>query len=272
VKVVNFLLMNLLLILLAVSLTARPFVFAQTAAQAYTPSIDKCPPNFRLIREPSSLPTSPQTLSAGESHYVQSRKSQVLPNAWRSYFQTVQGTGLFFPPYVGSILNGEAHEQSPTLGIAVSGGAYRAAIFGAGVMTALDGRNATSRVVGTGGLLQAATYVSGLSGGTWLISSLAQADFPTFPDLIFGSDTVSGWNAAFDILQPGVDAQSNAAFALNLVLEGKGKADAGFPVSFDDIWTRGLSRHFVQGTDAGNFFDASVLHGAGITFSGISDR
>jgi lysophospholipase len=261
--------MNLLHILLAASLAARHFVFAQTAADAYTPSVGKCPSNFRLIREPSTSPTSPQTLSAGESHYVQSRKSQVLPNAWRAYFQTVQGTGIFLPPYVGSLLNSETHE-SPTLGIATSGGAYRAAIFGAGIMTALDGRNATSRVAGTGGLLQAATYLSGLSGGTWLISSLAQADFPTFPDLIFGSDTISGWNAAFDILQPGTDAQSNAAFAQTLVLESKGKADVGFPVSFDDIWTRGLSRHFVQGTDAANFFDTSTLHGAGVTFSGIS--
>jgi lysophospholipase len=265
--------MNPLHVLLTVflSLPAAPtLVFAQSAASAYTPSVGECPPNFRLIREPSPSSSSAQTLSSGELLYVQSRNAKVLPDAWRSYFQTVQGTGLLLPPYVESILNGGAREY-PTLGIANSGGAYRAAIFGAGVLTALDGRNATSRAVGTGGLLQAATYNSGLSGGAWLVLSLAQADYPTFPELIFGSDKVSGWNAGFDILQPSMDPTSNAAFAQTLVLESKGKADAGFSVSFNDIWSRGLSRHFVQGTNASNFFDTSALHGAGVTLSDISN-
>ena len=64
--------------------------------------------------------------------------------------------------------------------IATSGGGYRAAMFGAGVMMGLDGRNQTSVSAGTGGLLQAIDHLSGLSGGSWLVTSLAQAKF-VFP-------------------------------------------------------------------------------------------
>lgn len=48
---------------------------------------------------------------------------------------------------------------TPSIGIAVSGGGMRAALFGAGVVNALDSRNGTF-----GGLLQSSSYITALSG------------------------------------------------------------------------------------------------------------
>ena len=61
----------------------------------------------------------------------------------------------------------------PNIGIAVSGGGYRALSNGAGAIKAFDSRTpGTTKVGQLGGLLQSATYISGLSGGGWLLGSI----------------------------------------------------------------------------------------------------
>ncbi|KAJ7221364.1 hypothetical protein GGX14DRAFT_669458 [Mycena pura] len=62
--------------------------------------------------------------------------------------------------------------------------------------SALDGRNTTAQHVGTGGLLQAATYVTALSGGSWLVTLLAQANFPEIQDL-YWSVLIKGMSGKF---------------------------------------------------------------------------
>jgi len=104
-------------------------VHAQSAATGpYTPSFGKCPTDFSLVRLAGS---TTQTLSKGEQDYISARKEQVLPGAWKSYLQSVQGTGATLPSYISDILGGNSKEK-PTLGIAQSGGGLRAAIVGAG--------------------------------------------------------------------------------------------------------------------------------------------
>lgn len=56
----------------------------------------------------------------------------------------------------------------PNIGIATSGGGWRALMSGAGVIEAFDSRTSKSKL---GGLLQSATYLAGLSGGGWLVST-----------------------------------------------------------------------------------------------------
>jgi lysophospholipase len=61
----------------------------------------------------------------------------------------------------------------PNIAIAVSGGGWRAHMNGAGGIAAFD--NSTTNSTSTrhvGGLLQAATYITGLSGGSWVVGSL----------------------------------------------------------------------------------------------------
>ncbi|KIM35894.1 hypothetical protein M413DRAFT_32127 [Hebeloma cylindrosporum] len=263
------------ILLSTVLLTLTGAVHAQSAAtKPYTPSFGQCPSDFSLVRLAGS---TTQTLSKGESDYISARNEQVLPGAWKSYLETVQGTGANLPSYISDILGGKGKEK-PTLGIAQSGGGLRAAIVGAGIMNALDSRNQSSKAAGTGGLLQAATYVSALSGGSWLVTSLALANYPTIQDLIFpptsgSSDTnvFGGWLADTNVLAPSTDQTTNAQFIGTLFGEIAGKLQAGFPVTFADVWSRALARHFVNGTTAGNVLSNATAHGAGVTFSSIAN-
>lgn len=268
----------LLVHVLAALLCCNPLFAAgqAAAAAAYAPELAPCPAGFSLVRE-AGTDAGSQSLSYGESQYLVGKQSTVLPDAWKSYLSTVESTtdGSELPSYVSRILSGDYGWMAyPRLGIATSGGGYRAAAFGAGVLNALDGRNASAVAAGTGGLLQAATYLAGLSGGSWLVTSLAQADFPTIPDLVFGTGAANasgfgGWNAEFGLLEPSNGTAVNTAYVLDVIEEVMGKHSEGFPVTMSDIWARALSRHFANGTDATNFFDTSVTHGAGITFSSV---
>ncbi|CAL1716575.1 unnamed protein product [Somion occarium] len=257
------------------------------AAAADSPQFTACPAGTNLIRPASVSSSGPtqQSLSTFESKYISTRGTTVLPAAWASYFNTVSsysrahGLSSQIPAYVSQILTSHAPSVFPRLGVAASGGGYRAAIFGAGVLDALDSRNATSNMAGLGGLLQSASYITGLSGGSWLILSLSQADFPPLPELVFGpsqpgSKPFDGWNAQFDITQAGgTNASLTAAYISTIIQEIVGKAKTGFPVTFADVWARALSRHFVTGTrgdDISTFFATNVTHGAGVTLSGLT--
>lgn len=113
----------------AILLALTGVVHAQTAATLpYTPSFGQCPSDFSLVRLAGS---TTQALSKGESDYILARKEQVLPGAWKTYLNAVQGTGATLPSYISDILGGNSKE-TPTLGIAQSGGGLRAAIVGAG--------------------------------------------------------------------------------------------------------------------------------------------
>ena len=263
--------MNLFSFVIALVAAWPLLVHGQSAASiAYTPKVGKCPQGFSLVRMAGSPPH--QTLSTSELEYLQARKSKILPNAWKTYLANVQKSkASSLPSYASNILSGHSQDM-PNLGIATSGGGYRAALFGAGVLNSLDGRNSSSVQKGTGGLLQAAAYLSGLSGGSWLVTSLYQSNFPTMQELIFGSKAkgLSGWMTEFGILAPTNDSAQTQGFIAELVSEIKGKHDVGFPVTFGDVWARTLARHFLTGTTQANFFDNSS-HGAGKTFSGIAD-
>ena len=94
-------------------------------------------------------------------------------------------------------------EELPIIGIALSGGGYRALMNGAGAFAAFDNRTSNSTAQGhLGGILQAATYISGLSGGSWLVGSLYMQNFPTIQDVLTenSSDLGSLWQFDNSIL------------------------------------------------------------------------
>ena len=85
-------------------------------------------------------------------------------------------TGFDSEAYLGNVTHNST--KLPNIGIAISGGGYRAMIGGAGAIAAWDDRSAGSEEKGNlGGLLQSATYISGLSGGDWLVGSLFVNNF-----------------------------------------------------------------------------------------------
>lgn len=261
-------------------LTSAPLeALAQAAAaSAYAPVKTTCP-HESLVRSAGTN----QKLSPGEVDYVTKRTADVLPQAWHTYLANVEaytsGHSITLPSYVSSILGGSKEAFGMKMGIATSGGGYRAAIFGAGVLNAFDGRNRTSAQSGVGGLLQSATYLSGLSGGSWLVSSLSQANFPPLAEVVFGSlatnstaeaDVFGGWQTNIDLLQVSSDTSVETQYVELLLQELGGKYKAGFPVTITDIWARTLARHFVNGTTWANFFNADNAHGAGKLWSGIT--
>lgn len=252
---------------------------AETAAQLWTPKAGACPAGFSLVRH-SGVANVNQTLSPGEVEYVRARKTNVLPEAFNAYSSILSESapnGIELPAYVQSILSGD-NGSLPTVGFTVSGGGYRSAMFGAGVMNALDGRNATAVKLGTGGLLQAATYTVGLSGGSWVVYSMAAAGFPTAQELVLGPKNpvpggYGGWSAAkFGALNVGLGFNGSTAaenvLLEQLVTEISGKHAAGYPVTGVDILARVLARHFLNGTTEANYLDnVTSVHGAGQTFS-----
>ena len=81
-----------------------------------------------------------------------------------------------------------------------------AAQSGAGIISGLDARNTTAKVKGTGGLLQVSSYLAGLSGGSWLVSSMLFQDLPDMYDLVLGNTNkggnLNGWLLDMDLFLP----------------------------------------------------------------------
>lgn len=132
-------------------------VFAQGVEllTLYAPTAGSPCPNITqnpLIRE---FTAETQALHPRESTYVNTRESTVIPKAWQDWL----GTGS----QIGYDLSALSSNFS-RIGIAFSGGGFRAAQYSAGVTSALDARNSSAKSAGTGGLLQVASYISGLSG------------------------------------------------------------------------------------------------------------
>lgn len=65
-----------------------------------------------------------------------------------------------------------------TIGIAISGGGYRSFLNGAGALAAFDDRTMNSTNPGhLGGVLQSTSYISAISGGSWLLMSMILGDY-----------------------------------------------------------------------------------------------
>ncbi|KAF7353799.1 Lysophospholipase [Mycena venus] len=248
--------------------------FSKASLAAYTPEVVSCPSHFSLVRDADA--NYPHSLSSGEQDYINARRKDVLPGAFQSYLKNLISTGQDIPSTLKSIYQGQ-RGASPSYGIALSGGAFRAGLFEAGALATFDGRNSTSNIAGFGGILQGAQYMAGLSGGGWFVTAFAQANMPTIPELIFApqnhtDDGYGGFNIAFDVLTPFPNNTLNQGFIGGLILETSGKAAVGNPVTLTDAFGISLARHFANGTNAANLLDFdSAVHGTGQLFSGIAN-
>ena len=132
-------------------------------------------------------------------------------------------------------------------------------LSGAGAIKAMDSRTPGSLEKGrVGGLLQSATYMAGLSGGSWLLGSVVLNNFTTIEQLQKSGGT---WDLENSILAPGgLKVITNTKYYKNVMDEVKSKEDAGFDVSLTDFWGRALSRQFLEFPDGG----------PGVTFSSIA--
>jgi len=115
----------------------------------------------------------------------------------RDFLERANITGLDTNAYINNIANNVT--ALPNIGIAISGGGYRALMIGAGAIAAFDSRteNATNKGH-LGGLLQASTYMAGLSGGSWLVGTLYINNFTSIEAIINTNPNVSGSLWQFD--------------------------------------------------------------------------
>ncbi|CAH7687776.1 lysophospholipase [Phakopsora pachyrhizi] len=259
---------------------------------SYAPSFGPCP-SGPLVRYAGTVAAGDQKIGSKEADYIRRRRAEVLPGAYKAYLSNVQSSlrrkHEKLPPYVARILSGSS-ENLPRVSAAISGGGLRAVLFGAGVLNALDGRNASSAKTGTGGLLQALDYISGLSGGSGLVLAMAQANFPTIYEAAFGSKrrqvlnkktdlkhgVTNGWLTHLSYALAGVPGQtgqglSSAEKALQMAVSSQvlEKAHRGFDITISDTYGRMLAYHFSNGTTEENFFRKHFAHGMGETLSGL---
>lgn len=121
--------------------------------QAYAPKSTECP-STPILREASNI-------SQKEDDYIRQR-----------YVKTNEKLITFLKD-VANLSDFDAKEfltktdRNITIGLAFSGGGYRAMLSGAGSLLALDDRFQDLSKTALGGLLQSSTYITGLSGGSF---------------------------------------------------------------------------------------------------------
>lgn len=152
----------------------------------------------------------------------------------------------------------------PNIGIAVSGGGYRALMNGAGFIAAADNRTNNSTNTGhIGGLLQATTYLAGLSGGGWLVGSIYTNNFSTVESLRDGSPDSNIWKFGNSIFEGpssnSIQLFSSVDYYATIQSEVEDKADAGFNISITDYWGRALSFQLVNATNGGPAYTFSSI-------------
>jgi len=228
------------------------------APHGYTPQYVSCPSDTPTIRSAASL-------SNAELQWLPVRRNATL-GPMKDLLRRANITGFDAMSYITKYANNAS--ALPNIGIAVSGGGYRALLNGAGVLEAFDSRTTNSTAAGQlGGLLQSATYLAGLSGGSWLVTSLYTNNFTSI-DRILASDTSDSksgdlWQFEQSIFdgpeKSGIQLLNSIGYYAELVEAVQGKKDAGFNVTITDYWGRALSYQLVNATDGGPDFTFSSI-------------
>ncbi|ODV72859.1 lysophospholipase family protein [Cyberlindnera jadinii NRRL Y-1542] len=213
---------------------------------SYAPVNVSCPQDATLVRSASSI-------SDDEKSWLEKRHS-VTDDALSEFLERADLDGFDAKDFLNSL------NRSITIGLAFSGGGYRAMLNGAGQVAALDSRTEGANEHGLGGLLQASTYFVGLSGGNWLTGTLALNNWTSVEEIL-SNDTI--WDLENSIVTPGgSDVFETALRWQSIKADVDEKAEAGFDTSLTDLWGRALAYQFF-----GEENDAE----ASLTYSSIVD-
>ncbi|KAK2023931.1 lysophospholipase [Colletotrichum zoysiae] len=223
-----------------------PRALPNSPSGGYAPAIVNCPAVSPTIRSASNL-------SPNETAWFTSRRSA-----------TVQPIRDFLirasiPNFdAGAYIDKSSLSQLPNIGIAVSGGGYRALMNGAGFLAAADSRTPGSTSAGgIGGLLQSATYLSALSGGGWLVGSIFMNNFSSVVDLQQSSTVWQFDNSIFTGPKPGLI--DTTKYWKDIVSQVESKDTAGFAVSITDYWGRALSNQLIDDVNGGPAYTFSSI-------------
>ncbi|KAF5100653.1 hypothetical protein D0Z00_001165 [Geotrichum galactomycetum] len=209
-------------------------------AAAWNPSNSYAPTNIQCPSNANFLTAASDGLSKDEADWVKARHNVTNPKLIE-FLKRMNLSNFDAESFLAN--------SSLNIGLAFSGGGYRAMLSGAGQLAALDERTVNSTKDGhLGGLLQASTYLAGLSGGNWLVNSIVLNNFTSVQALQGDKDI---WDLSDSIFNPGgINIFSTASYYDDLVSDIDDKKKAGFEVSLTDIWGRSLSQQFI-GLDNG---------------------
>lgn len=150
---------------------------SNVAPSGYAPGKSTCPDTKPEIRSGSSI-------SSQEKKWLLSRRNETIAPI-RSFLKRAGIRDFDSEKYLANVERSNSSKALPNIGIAIAGGGYRAMLGGAGALAAWDIRSAGSDEGGNlGGLLQSATYISGVSSGGWLVGSLFINNFTSVQDSI----------------------------------------------------------------------------------------
>ncbi|KAF1977431.1 hypothetical protein BU23DRAFT_526859 [Bimuria novae-zelandiae CBS 107.79] len=219
------------------------------APSGYAPAEVNCPSTRPSIRRANAL-------SQSEQDWLEKRRPKTV-ESMRELLSRINIDGFDAGSFVDN--NRDNSTNLPNIAIAFSGGGYRAMLNGAGALAAFDSRtpNATNGASQLGGLLQASTYIAGLSGGGWLLGSIYMNNFTSVQNIIDQNGPGDVWQLGNSILEGpergGIQLLNTAQYYSNLVdtVTDKSNIPGGFDTSLTDYWSRALSFQFVNASDGG---------------------
>ncbi|KAI8947198.1 lysophospholipase [Xylaria longipes] len=222
----------------------------------YAPATVDCPSQKPTIR-------SAATLSPQEVAWLRKRRANTI-DPLKAFFKLANIPDFDAVDYVDS--HSSNFSIVPNVGLAVSGGGYRALMNGAGFIAAADSRTpGSTNAGGIGNLLQASTYLAGLSGGGWLVGSIFANNFSSITQLrdgVSGSDLWQFSNSIFSgPKDSGLSILNTAEYWTDVAKQVDEKRDAGYGISITDYWGRALSYQLINALDGGPSY----------TFSSIAD-
>ncbi|KAK5113358.1 hypothetical protein LTR62_003457 [Meristemomyces frigidus] len=228
------------------------------APHGYVPQTNSCPSSKPTVRSADSL-------SSNEQEWLPTRRNATL-DPLKTLLGRMNITGLDTTSYINS--HSSNASALPNIGIAMSGGGYRAMLNGAGILEAFDDRTPNATSAGQlGGLLQSATYLSGLSGGSWLVGSLYTNNFTSINDILAQDTPASSSGNLWQLDQTIFEGPSTGSIQLldsvgyytDLQNSVSDKGNAGFNTSITDYWGRALSYQLVNASNGGPAFTWSSI-------------
>ncbi|BAO37882.1 lysophospholipase [Kluyveromyces marxianus DMKU3-1042] len=227
---------------------------AWSPSNGYKPSKVDCDDNINLVRDASSV-------SDNESDWLKKRNQVTLP-ALKDFLKRGFKNFTSDTSLIDNLLSDES--KAPKIAVACSGGGYRAMLSGAGMLSAMDNRTDGANEHGLGGLLQSATYLAGLSGGNWLVGTLAYNNWTSVQAIVNNmTQDDSIWDISHSIVTPGGFNIFESISRWDDISDAvEDKKDAGYNTSITDIWGRALSY---------GFFPSLKDGGVGYTIDSLRD-
>jgi lysophospholipase len=209
-------------------LSVASLSLAWSPTDSYAPGPIECPSDLTLVRPALNI-------SKDEADYIEQR-NKITDAELKTFLDNADMKDFDADQFLSSL------NTSIKIGLTFSGGGYRAMLNGAGQLAALDNRTPNSTVSGLGGLLQASSYLVGLSGGNWLVGTLAMNNWTSVQEIL---DEGIIWNMKHSLANyGGANVIKTYDFYSGISDDLDDKRDAGFDVSFTDTWGRALSHQF----------------------------